>query len=289
MPHHEIVARFQGAVLHQQRCHRSAAAIQLGFEDYAGRRTIRRCFELLQVGDQADHFHQQVEVRFLFGRNIDEYRCPAPVFRHQATIGQLLLHPVRHGVGFVDLVDRDNDRNLCGVGVIDGFEGLRHDAVIRSNHQDNDVGGFGAARAHASKRLVTRRIEKHNLAAVGRRILVHDRHFVSADVLRDAAGFASGHVGQADGIEQRGLAVIDVAHDGDHGRTCHAFRGSASFFTGRGLGDFLGGLLFEGDHVGVSSEEARHLAGQFGVERLVDGGEDAASQQTRDQVLGAKA
>jgi hypothetical protein len=38
-------------------------------------------------------------------------------------------------------------------------------------------------------------------------------------VLRDAARFASGHIGRADGIEQRGLAVIDVAHDGDDGRT----------------------------------------------------------------------
>ncbi len=44
------------------------------------------------------------------------------------------------------------------------------------------------------------------------------RHLVGADVLRDAAGFACCHVGLADGVEQRGLAVIDVAHDGDHRR-----------------------------------------------------------------------
>ena len=51
--------------------------------------------------------------------------------------------------------------------------------------------------------------------------------------------------------------------------------------------NFLGGLLFEGDDVGVRSEEARHLAGQFGIERLIDGGENAAEQQARNQVLGA--
>ncbi len=61
-----------------------------------------------------------------------------------------------------------------------------------------------------------------------------------------------------------------------------------AFFARGGFGNFLGGLLFEGDHVGVRSEEARHLAGQFGVERLIDGGEHAAQQQARDQVLGAK-
>ena len=42
-------------------------------------------------------------------------------------------------------------------------------------------------------------------------------HLVGADVLRDAAGFAGGNIGFANGVEQRSLAVIDVAHDGDHG------------------------------------------------------------------------
>ena len=50
-------------------------------------------------------------------------------------------------------------------------------------------------------------------------IRVGDRHLVGADVLRDSAGFAPGHVGGADRVEQAGLAVIDVAHDGDHRRT----------------------------------------------------------------------
>ena len=42
---------------------------------------------------------------------------------------------------------------------------------------------------------------------------------VGADVLRDAARFAGHDVGLADAVEQEGLAVVDVAHDGDHGRT----------------------------------------------------------------------
>jgi hypothetical protein len=39
---------------------------------------------------------------------------------------------------------------------------------------------------------------------------------VRADVLRDAARFAFGDLRLADGVEQRRLAVVDVAHDGDH-------------------------------------------------------------------------
>ena len=44
-------------------------------------------------------------------------------------------------------------------------------------------------------------------------------HLVGADVLGDAASFASDNVRGAQRIEQRCLAVIDVAHDSDHRRT----------------------------------------------------------------------
>ena len=38
-------------------------------------------------------------------------------------------------------------------------------------------------------------------------------------MLGDAAGFACDHVGRAQGVEQRGLAVVDMAHDRDDRRT----------------------------------------------------------------------
>jgi hypothetical protein len=46
-------------------------------------------------------------------------------------------------------------------------------------------------------------------------------------------------------------------------------------------------LIFEADDRALGSEVAGHVAGQIFAERLVDGGEDAASQQARDQILGA--
>ncbi len=111
---------------------------------------------------------------------------------------------------------------LGGPGVIDGFERLRHDAVVGRHHQNDDVGDFGAAGAHAGERFVAGRIDEHDLAAVLLDV-------IGADVLRDAAGFALGDVGCADGVEQRSLAVIDVAHDGDHGRAPHAILGHFGF------------------------------------------------------------
>ena len=72
-------------------------------------------------------------------------------------------------VGLVDLVDRDDDRHFGRLGVVDGFERLRHHAVIGRHHDDDDVRDLGAARTHAGKGFVARGIEEDDLAAEGRR------------------------------------------------------------------------------------------------------------------------
>ena len=111
--------------------------------------------------------------------------------------------------GQIDLVDRDHDLHMRrGFRVADRFERLRHQAVIRRDHEDNDVGHMRAARAHRGESGVARRIEKRDARA-----FVIDG--VSADVLGDPAGFARRDARLADRIHQRRLAVIDVTHERD--------------------------------------------------------------------------
>ena len=58
------------------------------------------------------------------------------------------------------------------------------------------------------------------------------RHcLVGTDVLGDAARFTADHIGLADGIEQFGLAVIDVTHDRDDRWTRHQIRVVAFVLT----------------------------------------------------------
>ncbi len=68
-----------------------------------------------------------------------------------------------------------------------------------------------AAGPHGGERLVARGVEE------GDPLLVV-RDLVGADVLGDAAGLGLDHLGLPDGVQEGGLAVVDVAHDGDHGR-----------------------------------------------------------------------
>ena len=197
----------------------------------------------------------------------------APLFRVQSTIGKLLLDTLGLGVGLIDFVHSHNDGNVSRARVIDGFESLRHDAVVGRHYQDHDVSDLGAPRAHARECFVTGGVDEHNLAPA---LL----HVIGADVLGDSAGFFFRYVGDANGIEQRSLAMVDVTHDGDHGSALHAVR------LDLGLLNVLHRFLFEGDGVYRRAEIPRQLVGQLGIERLVDGGEDIAIDQLLDHQAG---
>src|SRR5690606_1329688 len=74
------------------------------------------------------------------------------------------------------------------------------------------------AGAHGGERLVTRGVDEGDLAVLAVDLGLD---LVGADVLGDASGLAALHVGVPDGVQQLGLTVVDVAHDGDHRRPRH--------------------------------------------------------------------
>ncbi len=143
----------------------------------------------------------------LLGRDGHDHGIAAPVVRRQAKFGELLFYAVRVGVRFVDLVERDDDRDCGRFGVGVGLARLRHHPVVRGHDQDDDVGDLRAAGAHGGEGRVPGRVEEGDQP-----LLV--QHLIGADVLRDAAGLAAGHVGAADGVEQGGFAVVDVPENG---------------------------------------------------------------------------
>ena len=88
---------------------------------------------------------------------------------------------------------------------------LRHHRVVGGDDEHRDVGDLRAAGAHGGECFVARRVEERDLPAV-------DVDLVRADVLRDAARLGVDDLRVADRVEQRRLAVIDVAHDRDDRR-----------------------------------------------------------------------
>jgi hypothetical protein len=199
--HDKVVAGAQSAILDQYRGHRTAAAIELRFQHDAAGRTRGVRAQFLQVGHQADHFQQQIKVLVLLGGNFHEHRRTTPVFRDQPAIGKLLLHTLWLRLGLVNLVDCHDDGHIRRACVVNGFQRLRHHAIIGRYHHNNNVGDLRATGTHARKGLVPRRVQKDNLAAKCRRILLANAYFVRANMLRDASGLAPCHVRLADSIE----------------------------------------------------------------------------------------
>ncbi len=122
---------------------------------------------------------------------------------------------------------------------------------------------------------MARRVDEHHPALAYMR-------FIRADVLRDSARFAGGHLGFADRVEQAGLAVVYVAHHGDHGRARLQIAGALFFDL-----LFLNELLLERDHLHDPVEGFREVRGRRNVQRLVDAGENSAVEQDFQQFLGA--
>ena len=92
--------------------------------------------------------------------------------------------------------------------MLNGFDGLRHDTVVCSNHKDSNVSDLGSAGSHVRKSGVTGSIEESDGSF--RKV-----NLVGTDVLGDAAKFLSGDVGFSNVVEKGSLTVVDVTHDCD--------------------------------------------------------------------------
>ena len=125
------------------------------------------------------------------GGDVDEHRVAAVLLGHQAVLGELLTHLARVGLRLVHLVDRDHDRHVGRLGVVERLDRLRHHAVVGRDHQDHDVRRLGTTGTHGGERLVARGVDEGDRAVLA---LVLHVDLVRADVLGDATGLALDHV-----------------------------------------------------------------------------------------------
>ena len=156
--------------------------------------------------------------------------------------------------------------------MIDGFDRLRHHAIVGGDYQDDDVGRLGAPRAHLGKRGVARGIDEGDPVA-GRQ-----GDLIGADVLGDAARLVRRDIALAQGVEQRGLAVVDVAHDGNHRRPPLQLLILVDLALQANLD--VGGA----DPPDVVAELDGQKFSRIGVEDVIDGGHDPHLHQRLDHV-----
>ena len=156
---HEI-ADPQRAALHEHGGDRAAAAIEPRLDDRALGAARGIGHEVEQFGLERDRLEELVEVDLLGRRNLDGQRVAAERLDLHVVLQEFLRHALRIGVGFVDLVDRDDDRRAGRLGVADRLDRLRHDAVVRRHHQHHDVRHLRAACAHGGEGRVAGRVDE---------------------------------------------------------------------------------------------------------------------------------
>ena len=266
----EGVAHVQRAAVDEHRRHRTAAAVELGLDDVSGSERIRVRLELEHVGLEKNRLEQVVDTLARPSRNVHEHVLAAPLLGNDAVLDELLAHAIGVRLGLIALVDRDHDGHAGGLRVVDRLDGLGHDAVVGSNHEHDDVGDLGAAGAHGGERLVTRGVDEGDLTAV-------DLDLRRTDVLGDATRFVRGDTGMADGVEKRRLAVVDVAHDGDHGR--------ARLEVRRIVVEREGVLLLGADDLDLSAEVVGHEFNELVGHGLRHGERGAQEEQALDDVV----
>ena len=253
------IAFFQRTALYQEGGNCAAAFVQTGFDDNAFCRCIDRGCQFQDFGFEQHGFEQCVNVRSFFSGYVDKLYGAAPIIGDDFVLGQFLADTFGIGRIFIDFIDGYHNRNTCRFGMCNGFDGLRHYTVVCGNHENHDVGRFRAARAHGGKRFVTRGIQEGNHAAWRFDV-------ISADVLRNAACFALYYFGAADVVQQRGLAVVDVTHNGNDGRTWQGFCiCGLHTFVQKGFRIVCCGRFAD------MSEFFHHNQGGVLVDRLVDG------------------
>ena len=133
------VALVQSTFAYQNGSNRTTTFIQEGFDNRAACHTFTNRFQLQNFSLQQDGVQQVINTGTRFRRNWDELCFTAPLFRHNAVLGEFVLNAIEVSFWLIDFVHRNNQRNLRRFRVLDSFDGLRHHAVVCCNNQNNDI------------------------------------------------------------------------------------------------------------------------------------------------------
>ena len=149
----------------------------------------------------------------MLGINIDKH-CVATVFlRHQTIFGHLATYAIRIGGFLIDLRNSNDNRNIRSLRVVNSFHRLRHNTVIGSDHNNSQVCRFSTTCTHSGKCFVTWGINKSDNASAS---IHRQTYLVSTDMLGNSTRFVLTYISTTNGIQQTGLAVVNMAHDGDN-------------------------------------------------------------------------
>ena len=197
--------------MHQDGGHRPPPPIQSGFDDRTLGRGIGVGLQLQNLRLQEHHFQQVFDANPFLGRDLDEDGLTSPLFGDEPVIRQLLAHLTHIRIRFVDFVDGDQDGDLGILGMVERLNRLGHHPIIACDHQHHDIGHLRPSGPHGGKGFMAGSVQEDHSPMV-------QLNLVSTDVLSDLPMLGGNDVGMPNGIEEGGLSMVHMAHDGHHRR-----------------------------------------------------------------------
>ena len=102
----------------------------------------------------------------------------------------------------VYLIDCNNETNLGVLDQLEHFACLRHNAVICSDYEDDDIGDAGSSGSHSGEGSMSRSVKEGDRACWLRCVVAASRHRdgESTNMLCDPAGFPFRYGGRPQGV-----------------------------------------------------------------------------------------
>ena len=195
------VSHSQNTVLNQQCGEDSACFVPLCINDSSNYSPVGIRLNFHVIRYQQDCLQQVLETCGFFRGHGHDDRVPVPFIRDKANLCQLLFDPVWVCIGLINFIQRYDDRSTGSFCMGCCLSGLRHNPIVCSNDQDDDICSLGTTRSHRSKCCMTRGVKEGDFLFV-----MFD--LICGDVLGDPTCLTTCYIRVPDCIKQGCFSMI---------------------------------------------------------------------------------
>ena len=180
------VSGSQGSILDQGSDDVALSGRRTGIENCTDGVLGRVCLQFEDFGFERQLLEQEIYPFSGQSGNRDHLGRASPFDRGYPQLRQLSLYLVGAGSLAIDLVDRHDDGDASGLGMLNRLFGLRHRAIIGSYDQNDHVGDVGTTRSHTGECFMTGSVDEDDVGitlvdAVGTHVLGDSTRFGFGD------------------------------------------------------------------------------------------------------------
>ena len=189
------VADVERTARNQNSSNRAATTVKLSLKNVTRSKGVWVSLQLKDICLKNNGLEKIIDAQILLSRDVNKHVLSAPLLRNYSILGELLADAGRICAWLINLVDSNYDWNTCSLCVVNRLNGLRHNAVVCSNNQNDNVGDLCTTSTHCGKGLVTWGINEGDLTAI-------NGDLRSTDCLSNAASLSSCNAGVTDCVQK---------------------------------------------------------------------------------------